>query len=233
MTLNSFGCSFIFGTDLADTEHRKPYILGSQFTWPALLAKKLGYEYSTRARPGIGNLRILENILKESANPDNKIFVISWTWIDRFDYTVPADNLNPIGNWNLVDKDQWCTIVPAGQDNISKDYYRNFHSQLKDKLTTLIYIKTAIDQLNQKGIPFVMTYMDDLIFETEWHTTSVIIDLQNCIRPYMTKFEGHTFLEWSKKKGFPISETLHPLEPAHKAASELIQTNLDAILHKA
>jgi hypothetical protein len=48
----------------------------------------------------------------------------------------------------------------------------------------------------------------------------------------MTKFENKTFLDFSKEKGFPISETLHPLEPAHQAAFESIKSNLDAILHK-
>ena len=49
-------------------------------------------------------------------------------------------------------------------------------------------------------------------------------ELQNYIKPYMTKFEDLTFLNWAKKKGFPISETLHPLEAAHQAAFELIKS---------
>jgi hypothetical protein len=40
----------------------------------------------------------------------------------------------------------------------------------------------------------------------------------------MTRFQEKTFLEYSKEKGFPISETLHPLEPAHQAAFELIKS---------
>ena len=69
-----------------------------------------------------------------------------------------------------------------------------------------------------------MTYIDDLIFETKWHTSPGILELQNYIRPYMTKFENKTFLDWTKEKGFPISETLHPLEEAHQAAFELIKS---------
>jgi hypothetical protein len=40
----------------------------------------------------------------------------------------------------------------------------------------------------------------------------------------MTQFENKTFLEFSKQKGFAISPTLHPLEDAHQAAFELIQS---------
>jgi hypothetical protein len=103
-------------------------------------------------------------------------------------------------------------------------YYRDLHSQFKDKLTNLIYIKTAIDTLKEKNISFIMTYIDDLLFETQWHVTPAILELQNYIRPYMTTFENKTFLEFSKEKEFAISETLHPLEDAHQAAFELIRS---------
>jgi hypothetical protein len=88
----------------------------------------------------------------------------------------------------------------------------------------LTYIKTAVDVLKQKNIPFVMTYIDELLFETEWHCDSTIVYLQNYIRPYMTKFQDKTFLDFSRQNGFAISRTYHPLESAHQAAFELIKS---------
>lgn len=212
MKLKSFGCSFIYGSDLADCNQTS-----SQSTWPALIAKKSDLEYKCSARPGIGNLRILESILSESVDSTNDLYVIGWTWIDRFDFT------------DLVDS--WETILPVDQTTKAEFYYRNLHSQYRDKLSTLIYIKTAIDILEQKKIPFIMTYMDELIFENTWHTTPAIINLQQHISQYMCNFEGQTFLDWSRKNNYPISDLLHPLEPAHKAAAELIlkmiQNNFD------
>ena len=38
----------------------------------------------------------------------------------------------------------------------------------------------------------------------------------------MTKFEGQTFLDWSKHNNYPISNGLHPLEEAHRSASDYI-----------
>jgi len=222
MILKSFGCSFIFGTDLADNGRNGHYATGSYLTWPSLLASNLGYHYQTYARPGSGNLRILETLLKEATNPEVSIFVVGWTWIDRFDYTVPLTN--KVIRFNLVGDEQWKTVMPMNQDTVATMYYRDLHSQLRDKLTTLIYIKTAIDTLKQKNIPFVMTYMDELMFETQWHVTPAIVDLQNYIRPHMTQFDNKTFLEFSQEKGFPISETLHPLEAAHQAGFELIKS---------
>jgi len=231
MMLKSFGCSFIFGTDLADDGRNKSYATGSQLTWPALLAQDLNYKYYTYARPGSGNLRILDSVLRESVDNDKKIFVIGWTWMDRFDYTV-SPTPNGVHFWDGVGEEQWKTIMPVDRDQQAKTYYRDLHSQLRDKFTSLINIKIAIDTLKQKNIPFIMTYIDELLFETSWHTSVPIMDLQEYIRPYMTKFEDQTFLDWTKNKGFPISETLHPLEEAHDAGFRLVKSNLDTILHK-
>jgi hypothetical protein len=232
MTLKSFGCSFIFGTDLADSGGGDPYAKSSQLTWPALLAQDLACKYQCFARPGSGNLRILEKILTQaSSSTSEDLFVIGWSWTDRFDYTVDLtgrDHLHDLAGNNV-----WRTVMPVDTDHRATVYYKDFHSEFRDKLTTLINVKTAIDTLQQKNIPFIMTYMDELVFDTRWHTTAATIDLQNYIRPYMTKFENKTFLDFSKEKGFPISETLHPLEPAHQAGFELIRSNLDTILHKA
>jgi hypothetical protein len=222
MKLKSFGCSFIYGTDLADDGRGFVVANPSRLTWPSLLSQNLNYTYECFARPGAGNLRTLEKILNQAHSKDPAVFVIGWTWIDRFDYTtIPTD---PTVGSEFIGEEVWKTVMPIDTDSRASNYYRDLHSQYRDKLTNLVYIKTAIDTLNQKGIPFIMTYMDNILFETQWHFTSAIEHLQNYIQPYMTSFEGHTFLEFSKEKGFPISETLHPLEPAHQAAFELIKS---------
>ena len=215
MKLKSFGCSFIYGSDLPD-EKIKPGNCHSKFSWPALLAKKFNFDYECYARPGAGNLYILEQVLSQSADHNEDLFVIGWTWIDRFDYTDTQDT--------------WKTILPIEKTTEAEFYYRNFHSQYKDKLTTLTYIRTAIDVLQQKRIPFIMTFMDELILETKWHTTPAIIDMQNYIRPWLTTFEDQTFLNWSKTHNFPISKTLHPLETAHSAGAKYILFEIENYL---
>jgi hypothetical protein len=233
MIVKSFGCSFIYGSDLADvTDGGEPYFPPSKSTWPALLAQHLGYEYQCYARPGSGNLRILEKILTHASNatPED-LFVIGWTWIDRFDYTVDSSDQSHV--YDLAGNNLWRTVMPVDSDNRAHAYYRDLHSQFVSKLTSLTYVKLTIDTLQQKNIPFIMTYMDELLFETEWHITPAVTGLQDYVRSYLTKFENKTFLEYTKEKGFPISETLHPLEEAHQAAFELIRPSLDAIQHRA
>lgn len=217
MMLKSFGCSFIFGSDLPDDGYGSGYATYSKLTWPALVAKKLNVNYHCYARPGAGNLRILEQVLTQAATNEQDFFVIGWSWIDRFDYRDIAT-------------ETWKTVLPVETDERAEFYYRNFHSEYVDKFKTLTYIRTAIDVLEQKQIPFLMTYMDPLMFDRTWHATPAVTDAQDRVRPYMTEFDSHTFLDWSRQNGFEISPTLHPLEAAHQAASELILPKVRQIL---
>ena len=213
MQVKSFGCSFIFGSELLDDGKNEKYATGSQLTWPALLAKHYNYQYQTHARPGSGNLQILERLMSHFAGPvnDETICVIGWTWIDRFDY---CTNQSP---WPGL---PWSTLMPVDTSETAKIYYRNLHSELQDKLVNLVYIKQAIDFLKEKSIPFIMTYMDHLLFDDKWNTTPAITEMQKYIKTYMTTFEGLNFQEWSRKNNFLISEIGHPLEQAHASAAE-------------
>ena len=124
MNLKSFGCSFIFGSELSDESSRF-----SQLTWPAHLAHHLTRTYECYAHPGAGNLQILERILNQSAVSDSSdLFVIGWTWIDRFDYYDadynPTEKITP-----------WSTIMPIDESDIAKVYYKELHSEYRDKFT--------------------------------------------------------------------------------------------------
>jgi len=214
MKLKSFGCSFIQGSDLSDYDP----LNGSTQTWPARLAENLGFEYQCWASAGCGNLRIAEQVLKQLYINDQALYVISWTWIDRFDYiSVPHIKYK---------HSEWQTLRPADPDPLAVNYFAQLQSEYKDKLTSLIYVKSVVDMLHQKKQPFVMTYIDPLLLDQTWNNSSVTASLQNFLRPYFTMFEDMTFLEWSRQKGYEISPKLHPLETAHKAAANYMITNL-------
>jgi len=213
MKLKSFGCSFIFGTDLHDDGRDLPLPTPSNYTWPALLAQQHGLDYTCYARGGSGNLQISERVLNQlAADSEPAVYVIGWTWIDRFDYTDSSA------------RHFWKTIMPVDTDQLAKLYYKDLHSEYRDKLTTLMNIKLTIDSLKASGNQFIMTYMDDLMFDTRWNTSPAVSALQGYCEPCMTQFENKSFLEYSKEKGFEISQTLHPLEAAHQAAFELINS---------
>lgn len=213
MKLKSFGCSFVYGSDLSDDPKGRCDSAPSKSAWPCLIAQKRGWDYQCFAWPGSGNLRILNSVLSAAAKKENSFFVIGWTWIDRFDYV------------NAV-TDQWATTTPTDTDQSAKNYYRDHHSEFRDKFVTLTAIKGAIDTLNQKQIPFFMTYMDDLIFDQTWHTDPAIIDLQNFVRPWLYNWENQNFIKWSQSQGFEISKNLHPLDLAHVASAALFDQHI-------
>jgi len=223
MKLKSFGCSFIFGTDLQDDGRDRPYPTVSQYTWPALLARHLGYDYECRARPGAGNLQIWENIGNEIAVGERCLYVIGWTWIDRFDY-IREDA--PYW-WGPT---RWQTIMPIHQDSITSAYYRDLHSEHLDKMKSLIYIQSAVDLLLAADIPFVMTVMDDLLLDQRWNVSSGMLPIQNRIRSYVSTFDGKNLLDFSRDRDHAISDTSHPLESAHEDAAQWIIKDLPNII---
>lgn len=215
MKLKSFGCSFIHGTELADQKKIGVRDMPSKQTWPAHLANHRGLLYRCHAHGGSGNLQILSRVLDQIGNSTSSdLFVIGWTWIERFDYY--RDNPD-----NSI-QDPWLTITPTMDNSVKQTYYKHLHSEYRDKLVSLTSIKLAIDTLQQQKIPFIMTYLDPLLFDQRWHITPGLKDLQCYIQPYMTDFEGKNFLDWSQTHGYPIGPGGHPLEQAHRAASDYL-----------
>jgi hypothetical protein len=204
-TIKSFGCSFVYGTDLSDCSDHKY----SQLTWPALIADHLGLEYQCFACPGQGNFKIYADILANSTPQESSVFVVNWTWIDRFDY--------------IDHRESWQTLRPAEENSLQKFYYQNLHSQMQDMITDATYIIAAAEHLKELQIPSVMTYMDRLLFETvnpSWHNPKYVESLQRKLCSILIDFNGLNFLDWSRANKYAVSEHWHPLEDAHAAAAE-------------
>jgi hypothetical protein len=81
---------------------------------------------------------------------------------------------------------------------------------------------STISLLTKLNIPFLMTSMDDLIFDTTYHQTPTSQLLQQQITPYLDWFEDKNFLTWARDNKYPISNTLHPLQDAHVRAAEIM-----------
>lgn len=182
----------------------------SKLTWPAILAKHRGIKYQSFARPAVGNAYIAEQILNQCADTDPAVFVINWTFIDRFDYG---------------DNEARYTILPGHDDEKTKIYYQNFHSEYRDKFNTLSMIKLCIDTMLQRNIPFVMTYIDELMFDQQWHTSPAIVMLQDYIKPYCTNFDNKNFVQYAQDLGHPTTSAGHLLETGHQACFEYANTN--------
>jgi hypothetical protein len=58
-----------------------------------------------------------------------------------------------------------------------------------------------------------------------------VTGLQQLIKPDLETFEGKTFLDWSYHKQFAVTDLLHPLEQAHRAAANLWQDRYRQMLY--
>ena len=211
MKLKSFGCSFIFGSELSDITNRtKKY---SQLTWPAIIAQRQGLDYACYARSGSGNLQILNNVLDQVAQHNNDVYIINWTFANRWDYMYAVNN-------------QWHSILPWDTHDRAEFYYRHFQAEYTDKLNNLIWINCATQALETAGAKFCMTYMDPLLFDSRWNTGPGIAQLQQGIAPHLHLFDGTNFVEWSQRNDYAISPKYHhPLEQAHVAAADYLQNH--------
>jgi hypothetical protein len=219
MKIKSFGCSFIYGSELFLTGKENNCIGPpiSTDSWPSLVADHYQVKFENYAWPGIGNLRILEQILTQAELSDPAVFIISWTWLDRFDFIEPLT-------------ERWETLRPDGDTQLHKIYYKQLYNQYHTMLTNASYIATAINVLNIKQIPFCMTLMDTTLFDPidpGWQDPYALRALQTLIKPHIHWFDELDFLSWSRKNNYPISDAWHPLEQAHRAAADYMISIFD------
>lgn len=216
MKLKSFGCSFIWGSELPDVPI--PGNIPSQLTWPALLSRELTMLYECHAWPGRGNFFIANQCLDQLATNETALYVINWTWIDRFEF---------------VDQDyadgRWETLRPGRNNHPHGDfYYRNLHSELSDKLHSLQLIKLVTLELLAAGQPFIMTYMDDLIFDQRWHTTPAMLAQQEFVKPLMLHWPDQNWTMWASKQGHAVTASNHLLESGHQQVFQHVLERLQA-----
>ena len=226
--LISFGDSFAWGSDMGDTmlidQFRKEYgqtdikycDMYSRRTWQKHLADSLDLDYRCLAQEGCSNQSIYRRFF-ESTPLFNKDDVISvnFTWRDRFDF---------LNN----DNKQWTTVRPSGTEDhpLFKTYYKHIQSSNWDQVESLKVINGIISFLELNHYRYIITCIDELIFNDPWHSSLLIIkELQNIYRDKITWFNGLGFYNWSKENNYPISDYWHPLEEAHWAAFQLLRDN--------
>lgn len=200
MKLKSFGCSLIFGTDLADDGRNGPKATASQHTWPALLAKKLNRQYHCYARPGSGNLQILDTLLSHIDDSDT-LYVVGWTYSDRSDYR---------------ERNCWTTLLPHENTQLARTYFAELQDNYSDQLSALTYIQTAVAMLGTRK--YIMICQDRSVLANSGAPSTQA--LLASVQAQICTFDGASFIDWAHDNKYPISATKHPLEAAHLAAAE-------------
>jgi len=205
----AIGDSFTRGDELDDCPpsfSEDPFVHSKQ-TWPAIIAQGLGIEYECISLGGRGNHWISSVLSDKLYSNDNILFIINWSWFERFDY---IDNESKTV--------QWKTTHPRHEDRLNHFFYKHIDNELWNLHRNLQQIHSTICLLQQNKKKFIMTCIDPMLYMKY----KPFKPLQDQTNHYIINFWGYTFLEWSKQKGFPIGPGGHPLEKAHTEAANYI-----------
>jgi len=249
------GDSFVYGLDMLDCNPSNSFS-HSLNTWPALLAKHWKNDYVCSAYPGSSNNAISRRtILACEAHKDKNIFVVvSWSFLNRFEFrfTVspfekPFDPkldpegyaLGPRGPWLSFNiKDLYPDLLKSDKNlmlkhldpvmgNFLRDYYKyvgsddvwEYYSTLKE----IVYLQ---NYLKLNNIPFLFTSANAFFHKNlEDPNIDCLIKQIDLDRWYFfPTLKG--FVQWSNENNYERRDE-HPVEPAHRAAFELIKDYLD------
>jgi hypothetical protein len=219
--LTAFGDSFIFGSDLNDCNADFGIYenSGSKLVWPCLLANKLSVDCDIFAQPGCSNQVIADDVFRVIADKqDTTIYLINWTWIDRFSFHGPKPYFDRMPR--CIKPDVWSTVTPTQNSSEAITYYKHYHSEFGDKIQNLQTIYAVIKILQQYKCKFLMTYLDELLLDQTYHAPTSVQLLQENVQPFLQNYNGSNFLQWSKSQNLPISDNWHPLEESHQKAAE-------------
>lgn len=228
MKIVSFGDSFIWGTEISGNQN-------GELAWPGLIASRLNVNYETRAIPGCGNDAIFRQILEYFADNTADLAVINWTWATRYDFYLAGvekwitlgPTCVPHNLQNLVTQETAEELIGFNKRWTGNSILWNRYRSLEAILSAQTYLKTL-------NVSTIETYIDhDLFFGRKYHAPGYIQTLQNLTQHSLLNFEGQTFLDWSRSRGFAITDPgLHPLEQAHNAAADLWLELYQSKLHQ-
>ena len=217
-TIVGFGDSFVFGSELQNNHD------GSR-SWIGQAAQKLGCDYLTTAVPGCGNDAIARQIYSYFSNNtvSDTLAVINWTWTNRWDfYIVEHETWITLGPTCVPEKLKDLVARTEAEDMIDFYQHRANSSLVWNKTRNLQTIYATQCYMRQHNIVSIQTYMDDQLFDTQFHAPDYIRELQQLVKPSMENFQGLNFVDWSKQNGYAVSKQgMHPLEDAHISACEL------------
>jgi hypothetical protein len=211
----AIGDSFLAGSELQQFD----------LTWPGLFAKKYNLKYQCLSQPGHTSQYVLRTLFESlSTEIDKCIYIIHWPSAIRFEY-VDKEN----DNWVQLNPN---SIIFGNQysNSIQKLYYQHINSLLLDKWHTLLIIYAAIQALDKTNHQYVLTTVDDFLFDTKFHNPLYVEFLQKACKDKIYWFDNKTFTKWSTDHNFKFGRYGHPLEKAHQAAFEYFEPVFNQLL---
>lgn len=139
--LVTFGCSFTYGSALADTYEFKPG--PSIYAWPNIAANELNLECVNKGMPGAGNKEILHHIQNFDFHEDD-IVCILWTYHAR---------------WSVIKENSFERFLARKKDRISQYFYQFLYDENDlwlDSYTRINFAKLFLDKKGIRNLHFTI-----------------------------------------------------------------------------
>jgi len=255
-TLIAGGDSFVYGSELKDCwsydgKNNTTNEQASLNTYPALIAKELGWNYICAAKPAASNnaiRRLTMNACENNAG-DIALVIVTWSFPSRYEFKFAHDweqlsvwsiqddieekikkdfhNANPIVFQAHIDKLK--REQELGVTEFAKLFYKQVgHTEYWEVYNSLSEMVLLQQYLELKNIPYLFTGVDScLVTNSLNHNDQSIITLRNQLnlKNWMWFSNNRGFYTWSKDMNFPFGTT-HPLEEAHVEAAHIIYEHL-------
>lgn len=257
MIIVAGGDSFVFGSELQSPSNTFTALLGAT---------------DCVAWPGYSNDAIARTVMERCEQGPVDAVIVSWTFPGRYEFRFAYDTKQrkspwySINSWTIKDnakeiEQEFVTkdagILDAQLESISRakktgvaDFAKTFYAhvgsteyyEVYSSLKEIVYLQ---NYLKVKGIPYLFTCADNIIFQnyTVDCADSVINSLVSQINqddwfwfPAGTNSyetcEPRGFYQWAKENKYPIGTT-HPLEEAHRDAAKLMQEKYNEMVKKS
>lgn len=239
-TLIAAGDSFTWGNDLSDCNQHT----ASNFSWSAIIADRLGYDYKCVAIPGGSNQSIERNVIEAVEQLTDVFVAVMWTYPHRLEYKLrqALDNTNyftisgwhsfsikdKLKNWGEISEGtkifverQHIEFEKVGIPAISKvttDFLHDDQYYI-DTLRSQILLK---DYLETRKIPYIFLPACDNVMLKNIRTDDSYVNLLKEISSHANWINEplNGFVQWATNNNYKIGPTGHPMEPAHLAYAE-------------
>lgn len=238
--LISGGDSFVYGSELLDGQ-----LAVSNSTYPALLAKRLGFDYFCAARPGFGNNAIRRTVMDacEQTDEEIKLVYVTWSFLSRYEFKFD-ETWEQLSAWSILDNiedikkdfeidnpivfDWHVSKLQADKHKGIKQFAKIFYHYVGtftywELYNTICEIVMLQQYLELKKIPYLFTSVDHGVTNVNQFKKDVTLKtLLNQINKtnWMWFPINLGFYEWAKENNFPFGTT-HPLEESHIEAEKI------------
>jgi hypothetical protein len=236
----AFGCSLVWGAELADRNKRYAQLIANKYR-----AKLLDYSVCGNSNENISQTAI-NVLLKQNLQPERTLVLFGWTYSPRLNYSSKNGNYYVIAEFNLLPSRRKTKLAMHNQTYFNDDFYdlmdlKNYYDYHTNTAYMLYNLSRNIHHaqlfLKSNGYKYVFSFASQ--YEKHLVTSpQQTYDLLGIVKPYTTSTYPEfihqlndidktyicpvPFTNYTESLGLKHGFELHPLEDGHAAYAKVL-----------